>query len=98
MEREKTIKTLRLHAADLKNRGVNDLSVFGSTARGDATSDSGIDLLIDIAPDEAFSLVDLAKLKQHLDTLLDCDVDLTIRSDIKPFLQDSILEDEIRVF
>jgi len=98
MEREKTINTLRLHAVDLKSRAVNDLSLFGSTARGDATSDSDIDLLIDIAPDAAFSLVDLANLKQHLDALLDGDVDLTIRSDIKPFLRDSILEDEIRVF
>ena len=48
MERQIAVESLRRHAADLQDRGVRHLSVFGSTARGEAEPESDIDLLVDI--------------------------------------------------
>ena len=98
MRRETAIEILRNHAGELKDRGVKDLSVFGSTARDEAGDASDVDILIDVVPERRFSLVDLAALRLYLSDLLGVDADVTIRRNIKPFLRESILEDEVRVF
>lgn len=92
------VEILRAHAEELKSRGVKDLSVFGSTARDEAGEASDVDVLIDIVPETRFSLVDLAALRLYLSELLGVEADVTIRRNIKPFLKESILEDEVRVF
>ncbi len=48
--------------------------MFGSVARGDATSSSDIDLLVDFGPNS--SLLDLIHLEEALSALLGCSVDL----------------------
>jgi predicted nucleotidyltransferase len=48
--------------------GVRDVRVFGSVARGDATSDSDLDLLVEIAPGR--SLLDLAGFAVEVQDLL----------------------------
>jgi predicted nucleotidyltransferase len=45
MNREQVITTLRAHERELKEAGIVRLSLFGSTARGDAGPESDIDLL-----------------------------------------------------
>src|SRR5688572_10610190 len=42
----------------LQERGVGSLALFGSLVRGTARPESDIDLLIEVAPDHLFSLVD----------------------------------------
>ena len=54
------LQRLREHEADLRDKGVDALWVFGSVARGDARPDSDIHLLIDFAPDAELSLLTLA--------------------------------------
>ena len=98
MERQSAIESLKQHAADLRDRGVIHLSVFGPTARGEAGPESDIDLLVDIDAGHQFTLVKLAQLRNFLNGILDAEADTTIREDIKPLLRDSIFEDEIRVF
>jgi predicted nucleotidyltransferase len=44
MKRDEAINRLRQHEADLKRLGVEHLYLFGSTARGEAKEESGIDL------------------------------------------------------
>jgi predicted nucleotidyltransferase len=48
--------------------------VFGSVARGEDTTSSDVDLLVEL--DEGVSLVDLAGLKRELSELLGVDVDV----------------------
>lgn len=55
--------------------GASNVRVFGSVARGDATPDSDIDLLVNFG--EGASLYDLSGLRQALTELLDCPVDIT---------------------
>jgi len=47
MKRDEAISRLRQHEAGLKRLGVEHLYMFGSTARGEATHDSDVDLFFD---------------------------------------------------
>lgn len=57
--------------------GVKRAAIFGSFARGDATEESDIDLLIEFKGKEK-SLLDLAALKIKLEESLGRNVDLLI--------------------
>ena len=50
-ERERVVRAIREHAAELRALGVTRLWLFGSVARGDARPESDADVLIDISPD-----------------------------------------------
>jgi hypothetical protein len=63
-EREQALRTLRAHAPALRARGVVRLGLFGSIARGEASPDSDVDLLIEIDPQATFTLVELAGLER----------------------------------
>ena len=47
MDRDTAIKLLQAHEAELRCLGVQHLYLFGSTARGEARPDSGVDLFFD---------------------------------------------------
>ena len=65
--REAVLDLVRAH----KGRSV---AVFGSVARGDATGDSDIDLLVEFEPTS--SLLDLIELEEDLRDLLGTPVDV----------------------
>lgn len=90
----------RLRAAEdaLRQRGVASLALFGSMVRGEAGPDSDIDILIDIAPEYPFSLVDLAALKNSLSDLLEHEVDVVTREGIEPAIRDRVLHEAEHVF
>lgn len=50
------------------------IAVFGSVARGDDAEDSDVDFLVDFEPGS--SLFDLLHLKDELEALLGCPVDV----------------------
>lgn len=54
--------------------GVRDLRVFGSMARGEATADSDVDLLVDLDPGR--TLLDLIGFQQEAEEILGVDVDV----------------------
>ncbi len=57
-----------------KSYGAHDVRLFGSLARGDATEDSDVDLLVRFDPDR--SLLDHGGLLMDLRDLLGCKVDV----------------------
>jgi excisionase family DNA binding protein len=71
-----------------ENRAGN-VRVFGSVARGDATEDSDIDLLVDVAPDA--SLFDLAAIEVELERLLGVRVDVGPAQDLREGIRDRVL-------
>ena len=62
---------------------VTELSLFGSTARGEAQEDSDIDLLVSFAPGARWSLFDLAAMEEDLEALLGRNVDLVTRRGVE---------------
>ena len=57
-----------------KKHGVLEASIFGSYARGEARSDSDLDILVKLAPDR--NLFDLGGLQYDLDELLPGSIDV----------------------
>ena len=92
------LRGLRERVADLRNKGVAALWVFGSVARGDARPDSDIDLLIDFAPEAKPSLLTLSGLQRDLADALGRPVDLGERRALKPRVAEAAEHEMVRVF
>ena len=60
-----------------RKHGATHLRVFGSHASGRATTESDLDILVELAPDR--DLLDLIGLKLDLEDLLGCRVDTVTR-------------------
>lgn len=97
-ERERVLRLIRAHEADLRALGVAKLWLFGSLARGDAGRRSDVDVLISVPPAQKFSLLDLAEVRAELCELLGRDTDVVIREDVLPRLWQTIRDDLIEVF
>lgn len=82
----------------LRERGLTALALFGSTARGTARADSDVDVLIDIAADARFSLVDLVSVKDFLEDKLGRTVDVVTREGLDPAIRDRVLREARTVF
>src|SRR5271157_2214792 len=72
---------------------VQELSFFGSAARGDMRPDSDIDLLVAFLPDAETDLVDYAGLMLELSHLLGRKVDLVSKNGLKPLIRASVLQE-----
>lgn len=62
--------------------GAANVRVFGSMARGEATEGSDVDFLVDFEP--GATLVDLARLKEEFESILDREVDVLSSGGLKP--------------
>ena len=75
--------------------GLSNVRVFGSVIRGEDTTDSDIDLLVDVAPH--VGLIGLARCQRDLEALLGARVDLVPASDLKPGVTPSALAEARRL-
>ncbi|GEM_PF-18679 len=73
--------------------GAYNVRVFGSRARGEATQDSDLDLLIDIEPGR--SLLDIVALKQDMEDALGCQADVLTERAISPYMRERILREAV---
>jgi uncharacterized protein len=92
------IDTLRVFAAALRENGATALFIFGSRARGDARTDSDLDLFIDY--DSAAKIPSIFRLMQIEDAIsesLGVPVTITTRNALHPLMRDSIERDAVRV-
>lgn len=80
---------LRISAA----HGANNLRLFGSVSRGEATEKSDIDLLISL--DSGRTLLDIIAMKQDLEDLLGCAVDVVTEDAVSPYIREQILKDAV---
>lgn len=73
--------------------GASHLRVFGSVARGDAGSESDVDILIDI--EDGRSLLDMAGLAADLEDLFGCPVDVGLERALRPRVRERVLKEAI---
>jgi uncharacterized protein len=73
--------------------GACNVRVFGSVPRGEASIDSDLDLLVDMA--EGRSLFDLVALSDELEEALGVDVDVVTEGSLSPYLRDAILAEAV---
>lgn len=94
MQRDEVIRILKEHREQLSTRyNVKSLALFGSVARGEARSDSDVDLLVEFSRPVGLFL--FIELKQYLEALLGCRVDLGTRRSLKPYLKSRVLQEAI---
>ncbi|MEO0986195.1 MAG: nucleotidyltransferase family protein [Cyanobacteria bacterium J06639_14] len=90
-----SLELLRAQKKDIlaiaTKHGASNIRVFGSVARGEATEESDIDLLIDLEPNR--SLLDHIGLMQDLEDLLGCPVDIVEAAALHERIRDRALKD-----
>lgn len=75
--------------------GISRIGIFGSVARGEQTEDSDVDVCVDLAVPNIFSLV---HIKEELRQLFGCEVDVVrIRQNMDALLERDIMEEGIYV-
>ncbi|HXQ23719.1 MAG TPA: nucleotidyltransferase family protein [Candidatus Acidoferrales bacterium] len=74
-----------------RQHGAHRVRVFGSRARGEAGASSDLDLLVDFEPGR--DLLDLVALKQDLEQLLGCRVDVVEEEGLSPYLRQRVVEE-----
>lgn len=93
---ENVLSLVRLHSQQLQNLGVKSLDLFGSVARNEARQDSDVDFLVEL--EETVGFFEFFRIKNYLEDLLGCSVDLGTRDSLREHLRESVWEDLIRVF
>ena len=81
----------------LREQGVTALYVFGSVARGEATPDSDVDVMIDYDPASGFNLIDLSGLHLQLSEKLGANVEVVTRNSVHRRIKDRVLKEAVRI-
>ncbi len=89
MTREKAIRTIKKYKATSRYKeSIKAIGIFGSVAKGVQKAGSDIDVFVDLRPPRMF---DLIGIKQDLEKVLRCSVDIAIiRKKMSPILRDQI--------
>ncbi len=77
----------------LQKYGITEIGIFGSYVKGLETSESDVDILIDIKRPATIGLLELIEIENQLSEELNTKVDLVIKSDLKPAVGEQILQE-----
>ncbi len=98
MDRNTIIATLKAREADLRQRGVRHIALFGSAARGDTTDASDIDILVDLQPDAPIGVFEYVDLTQFIEDLFPVPVDVANHARLKPHVRPSAEREAVYAF
>ena len=98
MEHSAIIGRLARERSRLRTLGVRRLSLFGSTARGEASDASDIDLAVTFDEDAQIDLFRFAALSEDLSRMLGAPVDLVMEPARNPRMQAEIDRDRRDVY
>lgn len=96
MKRDEVIQLLAGRRNELhKDYAVKSLALFGSVARDEARFDSDVDFLVEFV--RPVGLFQFIGLKQYLESLLGCPVDLGTVASLKSRITEQVLQEAIHV-
>src|SRR5688572_20236302 len=96
MTRSHAQQVIAAHAGEIRRRfSVNELSLFGSTVRDEATDDSDIDILVDFQGKATLDLY--MDLKFFLEDILGANVDLVTVHGMKKEIRSHVRQEALRV-
>ena len=73
--------------------GARNVRLFGSVARGEADTESDVDVLVDMEPGR--SLLDMGGLLMDLQELLGCRVDVVTERGLRERIRERVLQEAI---
>jgi hypothetical protein len=77
--------------------GVERIGLFGSYVRGERQEGSDLDILIEFRPDVKMDLIKFVELESYLSDLLGMDVELVMKSALKPRIGRQILKEVVYI-
>ena len=90
------LDALKLQVLAVATRhGASNLRIYGSIATGREHPDSDLDLLVDLAAEQ--SLLGLIGLRQDLEDVLGCSVDVTEVETLHPLIRRQILAQALKL-
>ncbi len=89
-DKNQIIRILTQYREELKNFGVKSLSLFGSVVRGEETSESDVDILVEFDPAYRIGLFAFIRLRHRLEELLERKVDLVTPAALNPRMKNLI--------
>jgi uncharacterized protein len=92
MTRDEILRKLEENREAIRGFGVRRLGIFGSYARGEQKEASDIDFLVEFVD---ATLQNYLKLKDFLEELFQCPVDLVFSDTVKPRLRPIIFNEVI---
>ena len=98
MNRNAIVAAIRSEEANLKRVGVKSLALVGSTARDTRNEASDVDVLIDVANEADFSLMDRISVIHLLGDALRLPVDVSRRDTLNPLVRERMVKDAIKIF
>ena len=86
---------LREKSAEIRQiaarHGAYNVRVFGSVVSGEAGYESNLDLLITLDPGR--SLLDIIAIKQDIEDVVGCSVDVVTEAAISPYIRERVLQE-----
>ena len=82
----------------LQQQGVVHMAIFGSRARGDYSNHSDLDVLIEVADNTRFSILDLATVQHMVFASIGIEAYAVMRRSLKDKFRNEIMPDAIEIF
>lgn len=98
MNKSTVIAKLREYEPELRTAGIMRISLFGSVAGGDESSESDVDLMAEFDPAKQFSLLDMVGLENRLGDILGVPVDLTPARALKDRVRERVTREAVLAF
>ena len=98
MEQNAVIAKLREHAPELNAAGLRHVRVFGSTARGESTERSDVDLLVEFDPAKPQTLVSVGHLRSRLEEILQTSVDVSAVEWMREPVRSRVMSEAVLAF
>ncbi len=91
-DRDRILQILERKRDDLRRYGAKNLNLFGSAARGENDAASDLDFVVELEPK---TFANYMALKEYLEDLFGCRVDLVLADAIKPTLRSAIQSESV---
>lgn len=98
MDSQAIIRRLKGSKKSLQALGLQHMSLFGSTARGEAIAASDVDLAVTLDEGAKIDLFRFAAIAEQVSRLLGTRVDLIVEPSRNPRMQAQIDRDRLRVY
>lgn len=98
MDRDAALDTLRKHEPELRRRGVRHASLFGSVARGEATTSSDLDVMVVLDRETVRDVYDFVGLIHFIEELFPVAVDVANRDALKTIVRQRADRDAVHAF